>query len=77
MTLNWGLGSHPTAGPATHFILEAGYSQDSMNIGAMNGGTGTSVRVTDVPPATYYARIRAANGTGQSAPSNVIQIVVK
>jgi hypothetical protein len=76
VTLNWGLGSQPNTGPATHFILEAGYSANSMNIGAMNGGTGTSVTVTDVPPATYYARIRAANGTGQSAPSNTIQIVV-
>jgi hypothetical protein len=76
VTLNWGLGSHPTAGPATHFILEAGYSADSMNIGAMNGGTGTSVTVTAVPPGIYFARIRAANGTGQSPPSNVIRVVV-
>jgi hypothetical protein len=76
VTLNWGLGSQPNAGPATHFILEAGYSQSSMNIGAMDGGTGTSVAVTNVPPGRYFARIRAANGTGLSAPSNTIQIVV-
>ena len=76
VTLNWGPGSAPNAGPATHFILEAGYSQNSMNIGSMPAGTGTAMSVSAVPRGTYFVRVRAANGTGLSGPSNVVRVVV-
>lgn len=76
VTLNWAPGSQPNTGPATRFVLEAGYSQNTMNIGSMDAGTGTTFAVGNVPPGVYFARIRAANGTGLSGPSNVIRIVV-
>jgi hypothetical protein len=76
VTLTWGVGTQANAGPATHFILEAGYSQNVMNIGTMNVGGSNTVSVAAVPPGVYYVRMRAANGTGWSAPSNTITVVV-
>jgi phosphatidylserine/phosphatidylglycerophosphate/cardiolipin synthase-like enzyme len=76
VTLTWGPGAQGNAGPATHFILEAGYSQNVMNIGQLNVGANTTVSVADVPPGLYYVRMRAANGTGWSGASNTIAIAV-
>jgi len=65
-TLTWG-----TSVGATAYILEAGTAAGASNIATFSVGAATSYAV-DVPPGTYYVRVRAANAVGTSAPSNEI-----
>jgi hypothetical protein len=76
VTLSWSPGSLPMTGPPAYFIVEAGSAPGAANYGsqavAATGGV-----VDGVPPGVYYVRVRAANATGWSAPSNEIVVRVQ
>jgi predicted phage tail protein len=65
-TLTWGASEGATA-----YIVEAGTAAGISNIASFSVGAVTSYAV-DVPPGTYYVRVRAANAVGTSAPSNEV-----
>ncbi len=63
--------------PVTDYYLEAGTSSGATNIGgSFLGSTATSLTAPDVPPITYFVRIRAVNSAGASRPSNEITFTV-
>src|SRR5207247_7229256 len=74
VTVNW----TPASGdPATSYVLEAGSASGRSDLAnADTGSTETALTATDVPPGTYFVRIRARNASGTSAPSNEIIVVV-
>lgn len=55
----------------TSYVIEAGTSPGSANIGSVNVGN-TASFVVDVPPGTYYVRVRGVSASGVSDPSNEI-----
>ena len=75
VSLTWSPGSQPATGPATHFVLEAGSAPGASNYGALPIAA-SGVVVGGVPPGLYYVRVRAANSTGWSSPSNEIVVQV-
>jgi predicted phage tail protein len=75
VTLSWVPGTLEMAGPPTYFILEAGSAPNATNYG-VQAVAATGVVVAGVPPGVYFVRVRAANATGFSAPSNEITVRV-
>ena len=72
--LTWTL---PAASPqVTAYRLEAGSAPGATAV-ALDLGTNPSTVVPGVPPGRYYARLRAVNYKGVSAPSNEIVIDVR
>lgn len=63
----------PSGGGATSYVIEAGTAPGLANIGAFNVGNANSFAI-DVPPGTYYLRVRAVGPTGTSAPSNELTL---
>ncbi len=74
VTLIW---TAPGGGCApTGYIVEAGSTSGASNLANFNtGSTRTSFSSGSVGAGTYYARVRSANGAGQSGPSNEVVIV--
>ncbi len=72
VTLSWSAGG---GGAATSFTLLAAATPGGAPIVTVPLG-GTSVSFPGVPPGTYYLRLVASNGTGASAPSNQVTLVV-
>jgi hypothetical protein len=66
VTLSWGA----SVGAST-YIIEAGSRAGSSDLAVLNAGASTRYSI-DVPPGTYYARVRGSNAAGASAPSNEI-----
>jgi predicted phage tail protein len=58
---------------ASSYVIEAGSAPGAADITAINVGAATSYAV-DVPPGTYYIRVRAANAVGASPPSNEVML---
>jgi predicted phage tail protein len=75
VTLAWSPGSQAMTGPPTYFVVEAGSAPGAINYG-VQAIAATGVVVGGVPPGVYYVRIRAANATGWSAPSQEIVVSV-
>jgi titin len=75
ITLTW---VAPTSGdPATSYLVEAGSSPGAANLASFDtGNAATALTATDVPPGTYYVRVRARNSSGTSAPSNEVVLTV-
>jgi hypothetical protein len=72
VVLTW---SAPSGAPST-YVVEAGSTTGATNLVVSDtGGAATSLTAT-AAPGTYYARLRARNACGTSAPSNEIVIVV-
>lgn len=67
-TFSWRAGAG-----ASSYVLEAGSASGASNLGRFNVGAATSYSV-DVPPGTYYLRVRAANISGVSGPSNELTV---
>ena len=72
VTLTW----NGPGGVVDAFVLEAGSAPGLSN--AANGivGVAPSYVATEVPPGTYFVRVRALDGSGLGPPSNEIQVNV-
>ncbi len=55
----------------TSYVIEAGTSPGSANIGSVNVGD-TGSFLVDVPPGTYYMRVRGVSASGVSDASNEV-----
>lgn len=65
------------AAATTRYVLEVGSAPGLNDIFAgLDAGMQTSFSANGVPPGRYYARVRAANYTGPSAPSNEVLVQV-
>ena len=66
------------AGPSiAGYLLEAGTAAGLTNVGVVPLSALTRSLAAPVPSGTYHVRIRAANRSGQSAPSNEITLLVE
>lgn len=74
VTLRWTAGPGP--GLATAYRVEAGSSSGLADLATMTTGTTPTLAVEDVPPGTYYVRVRASNWGGRSAASPEIVVTV-
>lgn len=73
VSLAWTL---PVASPqAVAYRLEAGFAPGATAV-SIDLGASTSTTIPGVPPGRYYARLRAVNYNGVSAPSNEIVVDV-
>lgn len=70
VTLQW-----TDPGDASGFEIEAGLAPGRRDVATRVEGATTFV-VRDVPPGTYYVRVRALNEVGASPPSPEIRVVV-
>jgi predicted phage tail protein len=68
LTLRWN-----AAAGASSYIIEAGSGSGAANLANFSVGAATSYAV-DVPPGTYHVRVRAANASGLSGPSNEVVV---
>jgi hypothetical protein len=73
VTLTWAV---PASGTAVTYIVEAGSAPGLSNAARANVGATTSIVVPNVPAATYYVRVIAANGSAVSAASNEVVVTV-
>lgn len=73
VSLTWTLAVESTA--VTGYRLEAGYAPGTTAV-SLDLGPAPAASIPGVPPGRYYARIRAVNDNGISAPSNEIVIDV-
>ena len=73
MTLSWARSPELT----TTFTVEAGSAPGLSNLAFVPVMTGTTLTVPDVPPGTYYVRVRAWNYIGASVPSNEVVVEVR
>ena len=75
VTLSW--TENPNGGPAQRHIAEAGNTVSGVyGLGSATLGPATTVAFGNVPPGTYFLRVRAQNAAGTSAPSNEAQVTV-
>ena len=74
VTLDW---DAPTTGdPVTTYEVHASSAPGLSNLGIFAVGNRLSLVATDVPPGTYYVRVRAGNSAGGGGFSNEIIVVV-
>jgi hypothetical protein len=68
----------PASGAApTQYVVEAGTAPGLSNLGQFPTGSASAfVIVANVPPGTYYVRVRALNGETFGPPSNEVVITV-
>jgi predicted phage tail protein len=75
VSLSWtasGSGCAPTG-----YVVEAGSTPGASNLANVNtGSAATTFSAGGVPAGTYYVRVRAANGSGASGPSNETIVIV-
>jgi len=68
VVMNWTPAS--TGGQAQRFLIDAGTAPGTYNLGGLTvTAPATSTAVGNVPPGTYYVRLRAQNALGTSAPT--------
>jgi hypothetical protein len=73
VTIAWS----PTGTARTSYIVEAGYRSGASDVLRMSIGRATHYTATRITPAIYYARVRAKNTCGTSAPSPEIRVRVE
>jgi hypothetical protein len=62
----------PAAAPT--YRIDVGSAPGSSDVGRFTTGTTTSFAIADLPPRTYYIRVRGANDAGVSAPTNEVRV---
>jgi predicted phage tail protein len=63
--------------PATSYTIEAGSAPGLANLAQLVTGTpASSLNVPNVPPGTYWVRVRGSNAAGVGAPSQNVAIVM-
>jgi 5-hydroxyisourate hydrolase-like protein (transthyretin family) len=65
-------GSNTTGAPAS-YVIDAGFSPGTTAV-SLPAGTGTSFTIPNIPPGTFYLRVRAINAAGSSPPSNEVTL---
>ncbi|MEW6322942.1 MAG: fibronectin type III domain-containing protein [Acidobacteriota bacterium] len=73
ITVTW---TPPTAGTVTGYLLEAGSAPGLANLVEAPVGLTTSYTAANVPPGTYYIRVRALNDAGIGPPSADVAVSV-
>lgn len=74
LSLTW---TPSAAAEATSFVVEAGSAAGRSDRASADSGSPTpSLVATDVPPGTYFLRVRARNASGTSAASNEVAVSV-
>ncbi len=73
VTLSWTRAPEQT----TRFTVEAGSGPGLSDLAVLPVHAGTSLTVPNVPPGTYYVRVRAWNYVGGSAPSNEVLVTAQ
>jgi hypothetical protein len=74
VNLSW---TAPTEGAPTSYVLEAGSEPGLADLVTQcTGSSATSLAYADVPPGTYYVRVRAVNSLGAGVPSNEVVVTV-
>lgn len=69
--ITWDLGTG--GGTPTAMVLRAGTTPGASDAGVFPIAPGTQLAVPSVNPGTYYLRVSAANGGGESAASNEVR----
>jgi hypothetical protein len=59
----------------THYVIEVGTAAGMTDVGSF-AVDGTSVVVPHAPPGSYYVTVRGVSGTGMTAPSNIVVVIV-
>ena len=75
VTVQW---QPPAGGSApVSYVVEAGSAAGASNIGRFpTGPSPTTLIATNVAAGTYFVRVRAVNGSGESAPSNEVVVTM-
>ena len=63
-------------GAASEFVLDVGFAPGRTDL-SMNLGPDTRATFSDVPPGTYYLRLRGGNSFGGGKPSAEVAITVR
>ena len=74
VVLSWGVppGSQPTS-----YVIQAGSASGLSDILVFNtGNTATGLTVPNVPPGTYFVRVRGRDAAGNGPASNEVTVVV-
>ena len=74
VVLSWGAppGSQPTS-----YVIEAGSTSGASNITVFDtGSAATGLTVNNVPPGTYFVRVRGRDAAGTGPASNEVTVVV-
>jgi len=75
VALTWSSGG--AAGTTLRYVLEVGSAPGLADIfSGLDVGLNTTFGAGGVPPGRYFVRVRAANLTGTSAPSNEVVVLV-
>ena len=76
VTLTWAEGLPVTQ--SLRYVLEVGSAPGLNDIfSGLDVGLQTSFGASNVPPGTYYVRVRAGNYSGLGAPSNEVEVQVR
>jgi hypothetical protein len=74
VTLRWGV---PPGNQPTSYVIEAGTGPGLSNITVFDtGNSATGLTVNNVPPGTYYVRVRGRDASGTGPVSNEVIVVV-
>ena len=75
VTLAW--TNQATRSLASGLVVEAGSAPGRSDLASLPVAAGqNALTVPDVPPGTYYVRVRSVNGSGVGDPSNELTVVV-
>jgi hypothetical protein len=71
-----GLTWRAPSGIVSGYRVEIGTSSGKRNVATIKTGTATTFRIRNLPPGTYYIRVRSVNAGGVSRPSNEVVVML-